>query len=351
MKQYYASDAHKRYSVFGSINEAGEKQGTIRIEHDREKYHWYLKTLPEGSVIALESLGNWYWQVEEMEKAGHVPVLVHARKAKMMMGHVHKTDKLDVYGLATMNRNGTLPAVWIADKETRDHRELPRMRMAMVAVRTKFKNRIHSTLAKYNIQIDEVSDVFGVEGQKIMRQRIEDLPPETKRSVIEQSRLLKEVEERIETAEKRIREVVQETAQMGYLRSLPGFGPILTIIVALEIGDVDRFADAARLASYSGVVPRVHSSGGKTYYSQTAYQVNRYLKWAFIEAANVVVLNQRRQADSHAVKLYQRIREAKGHAKAVVALARHLAESAYWVLKKKEMYKEPGKKMALSTQG
>lgn len=351
MKQYNACDAHKKYSIFGGIDERGKKLRQVRVEHEPESYRSFLKTLPEGSSIALESTGNWYWMVNEMEEAGHRAILVHPRKAKMMMGQINKTDKLDVNGLGILHRNGTLPEVWIAPAEIRDMRELPRMRMAFVSMRTKLKNRIHAALGKYNIQVEEVSDVFGVRGREMMERRLKELPPETERSVREQLKLLDEVEERIEIAEERILEVVKETAQMQFLKTLPGFGPILSIVVALEIGSVDRFGRPEQLASYSGVVPRIHSSGGKTRFGKTCPNVNRYLKWAFIEAANVVMMNQSRMPERHAVQLYQRIRSAKGHGKAVVAVARHLAEAAYWILTKKEAYREPlRQKLVSSTQ-
>ena len=287
-----------------------------------------------------------------MEAAGHNPILVHPRKAKLMMGQINKTDKLDTNGLALLNRNGTLPKVWIPPRELRDQRELPRMRMAMVSVRTQFKNRIHATLGKYNIQIEEVSDVFGVHGREIMEKRLKELPPETKRSAEEPLKLLDEVEQRIEEAEKRIREIVKETPEMQLLKTLPGFGPILSIVAALEIGSIQRFSRPESLASYSGTVPRIHSSGGKTRFGQTCPDVNRYLKWALIEAANIVMMNQKRMPDHHAVELYRRIRHRKGHGKAIVAVARHLAEAAYWILTKKEAYREPlRKRPVLSTQG
>ena len=69
--------------------------------------------------------------------------------------------------------------------------------------------------------------------------------------------------------------------------------------------------------------------------------MNRYLKWALIEAANVVVLNRKRWPQAHFVRVYEKIRERKGHAKAVVAAARNLAEATYWILTRKEPYKEP----------
>jgi transposase len=118
-------------------------------------------------------------------------------------------------------------------------------------------------------------------------------------------------------------------------------GPILSAVIALEIGDVGRFPAAENLASYAGLVPRVHSSGGRTRMGQVGGDVNRTLKWAFVEAANLIVMQQRRLADTHVLRLYRRIRARKNHQKAAVAVARHLAEAAYWVLRKREAYREP----------
>lgn len=353
MEYYIGCDAHKKYSVFTGISEAGEIIPAQRVEHNRESYCSFLKSLPPASQIAVESVGNWYWLVDEMEKAGHRPALAHPAKAKLMMGQLNKTDKLDARGLAILARNGTLPAVWIPPGELRDQRELPRMRMAMSQVRTKFKNRIHSTLAKYGITFDdEVSDLFGGKGRKLLEKSLDELPPETRLSVQEQLWLLDQVEQSIKKAEKRIRQVIKMDDTMQLLLTLPGVGPILAILIALEIGSVDRFATAEKLASYTGKVPRVNSSGGKTYYGKVRPDVNRYLKWAFTEAANAIVLQQKRLPDCHVVRLYQRVRKHKGHAKAITAVGRHLAEAAYWMLKKNEPYHEPKEKRLVSyTQG
>ena len=166
MNYYTGCDAHKKYSVFTTISEAGEIFSAKRVEHDRQKFRSFLETLPTGSCIAIESAGDWYWLVDEMEKAGHKPSLVHAGKAKLMMGNINKTDKLDARGLAILARNGTLPVVWIPPGELRDQRELPRMRLALGGIRTKLKNRIHATFAKYGITFEEVSDIFGRRGRR-----------------------------------------------------------------------------------------------------------------------------------------------------------------------------------------
>lgn len=339
--RYYGCDAHKRYSMFSSINEEGHFGTCIRVENSRHQFNRFFRGLPEGSPIAIESVGNWYWMIDEIEKAGHVPLLAHARKAKLMMGQINKTDKLDARGLALLMRNGTLPSVWIPPGELRDLRELPRTRMAQVQVRTMLKNRIHAALAKYAIEIREVSDIFGSNGRKVLKQRLVELPPQTRRSVEAQLKHLDQVEEHIRESEEQIQRLIDQTPEMKRLMSMPGVGRILSVVIALEIGDVNRFPSPQHLASYAGTVPRVKSSGGRTVYGKVRSDVNRYLKWALVEAANVAVLNQTRWADRHVVRLYRRIRNRKGHAKAVVAVARHLAEAAYWMLKRQEAYKDP----------
>lgn len=342
-------DAHKRYSRFAAVNSDGQLVSSTRVEHVAALYRGYLGRLPVGTPIAIETVGNWYWMIREIEGAGHRPILVHAAKAKLMMGQINKTDKLDAKGLAIMLRNGTLPAVWIPPAELRDQRELPRMRMSLVRMRTTLKNRIHATLAKYLITIEEASDIFVGKGRVELEKQVATLPPYTRQSVGEELELLDEVEGHIKNCEGRIREVVKSSPEMELLKTIPGVGPILAIVIAWEVGEVSRFPGPEQLASYAGTVPRVHSSGGRAFLGRVRPDVNRYLKWALIEAANVIVLNRKRRPGAHGVRLYERVRERKGHAKAVVAVARHLAEASYWILKKNEPYKEPGKPNPISS--
>jgi transposase len=341
MQEYYGCDMHKHYSVFASINEAGHKGDCVRIDHDRNQISRFLQHLPPESPIAIETVGNWYWLVDEIERAGHIPSLVNAGKAKVMMGQINKTDKLDTYGLATLLRNGTIPKVWIPPREIRDQRELLRMRMTLVHIRTTLKNRIHASLAKYAIDIQEVSDIFGSHGREIVTTRLAELPPYTRDCVQSQIEIIDQLNGQINWCEKQIDRLIEQTSAAQLLMSMPGVGPILSTVIAVEIGDINRFPDAEHLASYAGMVPRVHSSGGKTYYGQIRPDINHYLRWAFVEAANVAVANQVRWMNRHVVKLYRRIKARKGSAKAVVAAGRHLSEATFWILHKNEPYREP----------
>jgi transposase len=351
MKYYIGCDAHKKYSVFSGLSEAGDIIPAQKVEHEKEKFRSFLDTLPRASEIAVETVGNWYWLIDEMEKAGHKPSLVHAGKAKLMMGNINKTDKLDARGLALLARNGTIPTVWIPPGELRDQRELPRMRLVLVSMRTKLKNRIHAAFAKYGITFDEVTDIFGGKGRRLMEQALPELPPETRHSVEAQLQLMDQVELSIKEAEGRIANVIKEDHVMQILKTLPGVGPILAITIALEMGTAERFPTGEKFASYAGKTPRVSSSGGKTRYGKTRPDVNRYLKWAFTEAANAIVLQQHRLGDRHVLRLYWRIKQHQGHAKAVTAVGRHLAEAAYWMLYNNEPYREPVKKKEIPPAG
>jgi transposase len=340
MQQFIGCDAHKRYSIFSSVTERGRIGRAVRVSHDREAFRGYLEQLPPCSPIAVESSGHWYWLVDEIERAGHEPHLVNAGEAKRRMGKPNKTDKLDAEGLAILLRNGTLPEVWMPPTVLRDQRELLRLRMFLVALRTDIKNRIHGALQRYNIQIG-VTDLFGIEGRQKLEQRMGELLIETRESVKQQLITHDFLELQVEQVEKRLQTMMGDVPGANLLKTLPTVGPILSAVLALEIGDVSRFPSAEHLASYAGLVPRVHSSGGRTRMGQVGGNVNRMLKWAFVEAANLVVLQQRRMGHTHALRLYQRIRSRKNHQKAVVAVGRHFAEAAYWVLRKQEAYREP----------
>jgi len=340
MEQFIGCDAHKKFSVFVAVNVKGQASEALRVTHDRELYREFLSRLPARSEIAVEACGTYSWLVDEMERAGHVPRLASPLEAKRRMGLTNKTDKLDARGLAILLRNGTLPEVWIPPGELRDQRELLRLRMFLVRLRTAVKNRIHGALARHNLQII-ASDLFGAEGRRQLTGRLSELPVHSREAIAQELETLDFLETEIDSAEKRLDTIMVVSVEADLLKTLPCVGRILCMTLMLEIGRVDRFPTAGHLASYAGLVPRVHSSGGHTRMGQVCGNVNRTLKWAFVEAANLIVVNQRRLAGAHVVRLYQRIKRKKNHQKAVVAVGRHLAEAAWWVLTKQEVYHEP----------
>lgn len=345
-----AFDSHKRYTLCSVASDEGKLLDEVRIEHERGAITAYLSQYPAGEAVAVETIGNWYWIVDEIEAAGLRPLLVHARKAKLMMGCINKTDRLDVRGLNRLQQSGTLPTVWIPPGELRDQRDLPRTRMVLVAQRTRLKNRIHATLAKYALSLNDVSDPFGKRCRSDLIDLLGHLPIHTRYTSGEQLAHINHLDETIEALDQRINRAFGETPAMRLLRSMPGIGKVLSIVVDLEIGEVARFPSPQALASYAGTVPRVHASGGRVRYGKLRPDVNRYLKWAYSEAANSIVVNQKVYPHRHVTQVYRRVRAKKGHQKAIGAVSRHLAEATYWILTKQEPYQEPSLRRKVSTR-
>jgi transposase len=341
MEEYIAFDSHKRYTWVEQEKVASGKIRQYRVEHAPGAIRQALQGCRLGTPVALEATANWYWIVDEIEQAGLVPRLVHPRKAKLMMGLINKTDKLDAHGLNRLQRNGTLPTVWIPPGPLRELRELTRTRVVLVAQRTRWKNRLTATLAKYGAPASDSSDPYGKRARAELESRLERLPEQAGWASRQMLAQVDTLGQQIERFEQRLEALVEVTPEMQRLMTLPGIGMILAATMQLEIGDVGRFPSAEHLASYAGTTPRVHSSGDRTRYGRTRPDVNRYLKWAFAEAANSVAVNHTRCPDRHVSQLYRRLRERKGHSRAIGAVARHLAEAAFQVLSRQQDYRDP----------
>lgn len=331
-------DAHKHYSQFAVLDQKGRLLDQRRVDHLQA----YLEGFPHETPVALESVGNWYWSADEIEAAGSLPLLTHAAKAKLMMDHVDTTDKLDARGLATLLHQWYAAQRLAPPAAVRDERELPRTRMALVRMRTNLKNRAHATLAKFGLS-PLASDLFSLKGRAWLGHAIRRLPPETRRSLELELELLDQLQTHIDTLEARILDRIQSTPSIQLLKTLPGVGNIVAIVIASEVGSPSRFPSPSHFASYAGTTPKVSSSGGKTRYGRMRQEANPFLKWAFVEAANVVARHRASPSWSsrHVVQLYDRIRRRKGHEIAVGAVARHLAEATYSMLRKEEPYREP----------
>lgn len=341
MKEYIAFDSHKHYTLVEWEDVASGQRRLRRVEHQPGAIRACLADSQPGTPVAIEATANWYWIVQEIEQAGLQPRLVHPRKAKLMMGMINKTDKLDVHGLNRLQRNQTLPTVWIPPAGLRDLRELTRVRLVLVRQRTQLKNRIHANLAKYGLRLDDCSDWFGRKARPELEKLFMLLPAQTRQVnqwLLEQ---LDFVGGQIQRQEQALQKLLPVHPSIERLASLPGVGLILAATIWLEIGTVERFPSPEHLASYAGTTPRVHSSGDKSRYGRLRPDANRYLKWAFAEAANSVAVHHRRQPQRHVSQLYERIASRKGHAKAIGAVARHLAEATYWVESRQQAYRDP----------
>jgi transposase len=271
------------------MDEQGHTTAPLRVEHARKDLRYFLRQVPAGTDVAVEATGSWYWRVDEIEAAGLVPHLAQPFAAKRMIGKGgKKTDSVDARCLATLLRNGTLPETWIPDSANRDLRNLIRTRLAMREYQSGIKNRIVAAINCYGLRDpEEDCDLFRGKGRVKLAVYKSSLPKHTRAAVIQQWGLVDELEKQIQNLELQLKSELKPITAAQRLKSLPGVGTVWGATLYLEIGEVTRFASPARLASYSGLVPVVHASGGRTFYGPTSNRSNSYLRWAFVEAANL----------------------------------------------------------------
>lgn len=220
MEQFIGCDAHQKFSVFIAVDEKGHAGEALRVVHDRQLYREFLAQLPPHSAIAVEASGHYSWLVDEMERAGHRSKLANPLEAKRRMALTKKTDKLDARGLAILLRNGTLPEVWIPPSELRDQRELLRLRIFLVHLRTRVKNRIHGTLARHNVQVPG-ADLFGVEARLRLGTRLLELPVHSREAVVQELATLDFLEAQIESAQQRLDAIMMVSVEADTPRPHP----------------------------------------------------------------------------------------------------------------------------------
>lgn len=342
MTEYIAFDVHRHYTWATVETQQGQVLKEGKVMHEAGALKAFLeRQCQPGGAVAVETVGNWYWVVEEIEAAGFKPLLVNARKAKHRMDNGNKTDRLDNRGINCLQRSGTLPTVWIPPAEVRDRRELPRTRMLVVRQRTQVKNRILSSYDKHGLADTGFSDSFGKGGRAVLESRIGQLPEHCQHAVRCMFAELDCFNEQLAMLDRELEKVFVPTREHEWLQSLPGVGFLLAVVIASEIGDIGRFKRAENLTGYAGVVPRVLASGGKTRFGRPRQDINHHLKWAFLEAANACVMNIGRYPERHVSRLYRHVKSKRGYQKAVGAIARHLSEATFWILTKQEPYREP----------
>lgn len=322
---YVGVDYHKRYTVATQMDLQGVILSQVRLKNDPESLRNYASSLPPGSKIALEATEGWYYFYEMLESACPEIYLAHPLKTRAIAEARIKTDKIDSTILAHLLRTNLLPTSYIPPREIRDVREILRYRASLVSLRTSIKNKVHAILSKNGV-VMTYSDVFG----KKALCSLELLPL---RSCYQQE--LQGYLQCIDTLKRLIAEVsetikglAEENPQARLLITIPGISYYSSLLIISEIGDIGRFPSSRKLCSYAGLVPRVHSSGGKTRYGSITKQGSKWLRWILVELSHHFV-----QGSPRLQSLYTRITRSHGKNTARVAVAREMLKIIYVMLR------------------
>ena len=324
-------DYHPRWQQVAWFDtETGEIGEQKLVNGDGEAERWY-RQLPRPSLIGLEATGNSQWFLDLLNQLGHEVWVGDAAAIRASYVRRQKNDRRDAGHVLKLLREGRFPRLWMPSAEQRDLRQLLIHRHKLVQIRSRVKNGLQHLAMNQGMQ--KKSRLWSVAGQKAFRQLPLTGWAQWRRQDLLQ--LLVYLDQQIAPLDRAAQQAAEQDPQARLLLSQPGVGPITALAFVLTIGDVAHFARGKQVASYLGLIPREHSSGGRQRLGAISKQGNTFLRMLLVEAAHSVV-----RLDEGFRKQYARRCHSKPKGIAKVAAARRLAVRLYWMLRTHTPYPE-----------
>ena len=329
---YSGIDLHRRSIVVCTVDDSGNIIARRTLRTLPELIMTYFQQWPtESHRAVVESTTGWYWLCDLLRSLGVIIVLAHAKYLKAISYAKVKTDAVDAETLAQLLRMGYIPEAHQLPPEYRAMRDLLRQRMVMEHKRTNMIQRIASILAQFNITTITYSP-SDPRFSTFMGSC--SLPVEYRMTLLMYHQQCIQATEHRKQLEKYFKTQLRPTPTLQLLMSIPGLGEITGAIIAMETGDIHRFADAKHYCSYCRLVPGAKDSGGKHVHRSGSKDGNKYLKYAFTEAA-IKAMMYYPEIKQFAVRLEER--STKAIARTVVA--KELAKITYYVLTRQQEFK------------
>lgn len=329
--KYSGIDLHSDNNLVAIIDEADRLMYKQRLPNELGKVLEALEPhRAELAGVVVESTYNWYWLVDGLQAAGYSVKLANPAKMKQYDGLKHRNDDTEAVHLAHLLRLGILPTGYIYPREERVLRDLGRRRMQLV------RHRTMHVLAVENVQARETGSRMKARDIKrlsVLAVEALGLAPDVALGVQANVAVIGTLDAEISRIEKRLAECLRSRAAYQMLISVPGIWHRLAPVILLESGAIERFAAVGDYASYARCVNSVHTSNNKKKGEGNRRNGNKYLAWAFIEAANMA-----RRWCTEAKRFYERKRARTNGVVATKALAHKLARACYHILKNCEPF-------------
>ena len=331
MKKYSGIDLHSNNSVVVVSDEADRVLYCKRLPNELLKILEALEPHRGELVgVVVESTYNWYWLVDGLQAAGHAVHLANTAAKKQYDGLKHSNDKTDAAHLAHLLRLGILRTGYIYPREQRALRDLARRRMQLV------RQRSMHVLAVENVQARETGSRMSADRiKRLSATAVERLGYELEvaMGISANVAVISALNAQIHRLEKHLAERVELTAQYQVLTTAPGIGETLATVIMLETGELGRFAEVGNYSSYARCVDSTRTSNEKKKAEGNRRNGNKYLAWAFIEAANMA-----KRWCAEAKRFHERKRAKTNNVVATKALAHKLARACYHMLKTGEPF-------------
>lgn len=328
MSHYCGIDLHSNNHVVVVIDDEDKRVYERRLVNDLSLTLRALSPFKDTlQGVAVESTFNWYWLVDGLQEAGFYPRLVNTLAVKQYEGLKHSDDVHDAFWLAHLMRLGILPEGYIYPKAQRAVRDLLRRRAFLVRTAS-------SQLISIQNQIWRSTGVR-VSCNTIRRRDFEPhgVDGYTRQAVAAGLVVLRAVQDEVTKLERSALEAVKLSQEFRILQTITGVGPVLGLTIMLEVGDIGRFPSAGQFASYSRCVASQRLSNGKKKGAGNAKAGNKYLSWAFSEAAHFAV-----RYEPLAQRFYERKKAKTNGTIAIRAVARKLARATFMMLKHQTPY-------------
>ena len=333
MEAYAGIDLHSSNSYIGVIDDQDQRLYGKRMANSINQILVALEPFKENlEAVVVESTYNWYWLVDGLEQEGYKVHLANPSAIKQYEGLKHTDDKWDSFWLAHMKRLDILPEGYIYPKQERPIRDLLRRRLLFVRHRTSQILSLQSAIAR-NLSLK-------MSGRAIKKLKEEDAEglidsPYLVLTAKSNIAVIQSLTKTIRVIEKALMSQIKLRKEFRLLKTLPGIGDILGLTIMLEVGDISRFSKVGNYSSYCRCVKSEKLSNGKKKGENNRKNGNRYLSWAYVEAANFAI-----RFSQEAQKFYQRKMAKTNKIVAIKALSNKLARASYYVMRDQVAYNE-----------
>jgi len=328
-KFYCGVDLHARSMYVHIVDHKGKSVFDRDLTADPDEFLDAIKPYRKNIVVGCECMFAWYWLADLCEDQRLPFALGHALAMKHIHGGKAKSDKIDAGKLANMLRGGLFPLAYAYPRAKRQTRDLLRRRSFFVRQRGQLIAHIVNTNSQFNLPPLPKKLRYAKNRTPELLDRFTD--PSTRLMIGADLNLIDHYGEQIAELESYlIRSAkVDDAVTFGLLRTIPGIGPILGLILLYEIDQIARFPEAGNFLSYSRLVRCEHSSAGKVKGSGGKKMGNAHLKWAFSEAACLMIRSV------PAVKSWlQRQEKKRGKRKALSVLEAKIGRAVYHLWRK-----------------
>lgn len=306
---YCGIDPHARMLYVCILNSQGETVVHKNIKANPEALLNLITPYQDNLVIGVECMFSWYWVADLCQEKGIAFILGHALYMRAIHGGKAKNDRIDSLKIATLMRGGMFPEAYVYPREMRGTRDLMRRRMHLMRKRSELLAHVHNTNSQYNLPEIQKNLRYAF-NRKGIAERFSD--PSVSKSIELDLNVIDFYDKQLSKVEWHIQKHAANCDQHSLilLRTVPGIGKILSLVILYELHTIDRFSTVQNFASYCRLIKCKRESAGKAYGTAGAKIGNAYLKWAFSEAA-VLFLRKNPEAQAWLEKKANQHNKAK----------------------------------------